>query len=322
MVPAVIVYVVAITAFLIWRGISVSPDYYVIVLLLGAIALGRWKAFVVDWLPFVALFLGYEILRGLAGSSGIAVHYTDPIDFDDFVGFGRLPTLWLQQAFYRPGVVSALDVAATIFYFLHFAYPLALGFVFWIKDRYLFRRFAAALLAMSFTAFVFYLLVPVAPPWLASQHGYLPHVEKIISHTLPSSTDWFYQHLNPNQVAAMPSLHAAFPVLGLFYALKLWGRRAWPLALWCLAVIFSIVYLGEHYLADALAGIAFAAAAYLVVEKIAGRLRKPGEADAGLGAVEPVDGQQHSGVALQVAGEAERPDGHPASAEVAAQVQD
>ncbi len=259
---------------------------------------------------------------GLAGSSGIGVHYTDPIDFDDFISFGHLPTLWLQQTFYRPGVVSALDVAATIFYFLHFAYPLALGFVFWIKDRSLFRRFAAALLAMSFTAFVFYLLVPVAPPWLASQQGYLPHVEKIISHTLPSSTDWFYQHLNPNKVAAMPSLHAAFPVLGLLYALKLWGRRAWPLALWCLAVCFSIVYLGEHYLADALAGIAFAAVAYFVVEKIAARLGKPGEADARLGAVETVHGQQHGGVALQVAGQAEGSNSHPPGPEVAAQVQD
>ncbi len=294
MVPAVIVYVVAITAFLIWRGISVSPDYYVIVLLLG----------------------------GLAGSSGIGVHYTDPIDFDNSISFGHLPTLWLQQMLYRPGAVSALDVAATIFYFLHFAFPLALGFAFWIKDRHLFRRFAAALLAMSFTAFVFYLLVPVAPPWLASQQGYLPHVEKIISHTLPSSTDWFYQHLNPNQVAAMPSLHAAFPVLGLLYAVKLWGRRAWPLALWCLAVIFSIVYLGEHYLADALAGIVFALAAYFVVETIAARLRKPGEPDAGLGTVEAVDSQQHGGVTLQVASQAERSDPHPSSAEVAAQVQD
>ncbi len=291
MVPAVILYVIAVSAFSIWRGISVSPDYFVIVLLLGAIALGRWKAFVVDWLPFVALFLGYEILRGLAGSSGIEVHYRGPIDFDDFVFLGHQPTVWLQQHLYQPGVVSVLDVIATIFYFCHFAYPLSLGFVFWIKDRALFRRFAAALLAMSFTAFVFYLLVPVAPPWLASQQGYLPHVEKIINHTLPSATDWFYQRLNPTQVAAMPSLHAAFPVLGLLYALKLWGRRAWPLALWAVAVCFSIVYLGEHYVADAVAGILFAAASYGAVEFVFRRLRKAGEANPRLSPVELVDGQ-------------------------------
>jgi membrane-associated phospholipid phosphatase len=289
MVPAVIAYVIAITAFLIWRGISVSPDYFVIVLLLGAIALGKWKAFLVDWLPFVALFLGYEILRGLAGTSGMEVHYGGVIAFDNDISLGNMPTLWLQQHLYTPGSVSPLDIVATIFYFCHFAYPLTLGFVFWIKDRALFRRFAGALLAMSFTAFVFYLLVPVAPPWLASQMGYLPHVEKIISHTLPSGTDWFYQHLNPNQVAAMPSLHAAFPVLGFLYGVKLWGWRAWPLALWAVAVCFTIVYLGEHYLADALGGVVFAGAAYLAVEFAFARLRKAREANPGLGAVELVE---------------------------------
>ena len=142
---------------------------------------------------------------------------------------------------------------------------------------------------MSFTAFVFYLLVPVAPPWLASQMGYLPHVEKIINDTLPSGTTWFYQHLNPNQVAAMPSLHAAFPVLGFLYGIKLWGWRAWPLALWALGVCFAIVYLGEHYLADALGGIVFAGLAYLAVEAAFTRLRKAGEANPGLGPIELVE---------------------------------
>jgi membrane-associated phospholipid phosphatase len=291
MVPAVILYVIAVSAFLIWRGISVSPDYFIIVLLLGAIALGRWKAFLVDWLPFVALFLGYESLRTLAGGSGMEVHYSAPIDFDDFFFLGHQPTVWLQQHLYQPGVVSVLDVLATVFYFCHFAYPLTLGFIFWLKDRVLFRRFAAALLGMSFTAFVFFLLVPVAPPWLASQVGYLPHVEKIINHTLPSATSWFYNLLYSNKVAAMPSLHAAFPVLGLLYGLKLWGRRAWPLALWCAGVCFSIVYLGEHYVADAVGGIVIAAATYWVVETAFSRLAKPGEANPRLSPVELVDGQ-------------------------------
>ena len=290
MVPAVIAYVITITAFSIWRGISVSPDYFVIVLLLGAIALGRWKVFLVDWLPFVALFLGYEILRGLAGSSGIDVHYSGPINVDNFISLGHQPTIWLQEQLYRPGSVSPIDVVATIFYFCHFAYPLTLGFIFWIKDRLLFRRFAAALLAMSFTAFVFFLLVPVAPPWLAAQQGYLPHVEKIISHTIPSGTSWFYQNLNPNPVAAVPSLHAAFPVLGLLYGVRLWGRRAWPLALWCVAVCFSIVYLGEHYVADALAGILFAWASYFVVEFVYKRLWKARKTNPSLGPVQLVDG--------------------------------
>ena len=270
LVPAVIAYVVATTAFLVWRGISVSPDYFVFILLLGAVALGRWKAFIVDWAPFVVLFLGYEFLRGFAGKTGIAPHYTEVIQLDRALGFGTLPTLFLQSNLYHGGT-TALDVVTTLFYFLHFAYPLTLGYVFWIRDRGLFRRFAGTLLAMSFSAFVFFLLVPVAPPWLASEQG-LPHVEKIISHTLPSSTDIIYKSMTPNKVAAFPSLHAAFPFLGMLYGIRLFGRRAAiPLGAWVVAVTFSIVYLGEHYLVDALGGFMFAAACFALVEWAAAR---------------------------------------------------
>ncbi|GAC1330453.1 MAG: hypothetical protein NVSMB17_07830 [Candidatus Dormibacteria bacterium] len=272
MVPAVIAYVVATTAFLIFRGISVSPDDFVFILLLGAVVLGRWKAFIVDWTPFVVLFLGYEFLRGFAGKTGIAPHYTEVIAFDRVLGLGTLPTLLLQARLYHGGGPSALDIICTLFYFLHFAYPLTLGYVFWIRDRGLFRRYALTLLAMSFGAFVFFLLVPVAPPWLASQEGLIPHVEKIISHTLPSSTDIIYKSMTPNKVAAFPSLHAAFPFLGMLYGIRLFGRRAaLPLGAWVLGVTFSIVYLGEHYVVDALGGFVLAGASFALVEWIAAR---------------------------------------------------
>ena len=287
--PAVVAYVVVVCLFSVWRGISVSPDYLLVFLLLGAVVMGRWKPFLVDWLPFLALFLGYEVLRGLAGASGIEVHYSAPIVFDTAIGRGAIPTVTLQHALFRPGQTSALDIALTFVYFLHFAFPLTLGFALWLRQRSVFRRYAAAMLVMSYAAFVFFLLVPVAPPWLAAQSGYLPHVDKIIDHTLPSSTTWLYQQMNPNPVAAMPSLHMAYPVLGLLFALRLFGRRAWPLALWCVAVAFSIVYLGEHYVADVVAGVLLAGAGFFVVESVYARLPQPGEANPGLGTVELVD---------------------------------
>jgi hypothetical protein len=95
-VPAVLAYLVVTTLFLIWRGISVSPDYFVFLLLFGAVILGRWRDFLVDWMPFIALLLGYQFLRGLAGSSGIPVHYQEVISADRFLGFGQLPGIWLQ----------------------------------------------------------------------------------------------------------------------------------------------------------------------------------------------------------------------------------
>jgi membrane-associated phospholipid phosphatase len=119
---------------------------------------------------------------------------------------------------------------------------------------------------MSFAAFVFFLFVPVAPPWTA-----VPGVVKIIDHTLPSFTDLpgvpvpatVYHWLTPNSYAAMPSLHAAYPLLGALFALRLWGWRAWPTLLYTACVWFSIVYLGEHYVVDIIGGVLVCIAAFL-----------------------------------------------------------
>ena len=85
-----------------------------------------------------------------------------------------------------------------------------------------------------------------------------------------------YTHLNPNQFAAFPSLHAAFPALAALYA---WRRYRWlSIALigWTLAVALSIVYLGEHYVVDALDGFLYVAAAAIIVEAVSRwRAQKP-----------------------------------------------
>jgi len=61
----------------------------------------------------------------------------------------------------------------------------------------------------------------------------------------------------------MPSLHAAYPMLLLLF---FWARgRPWMRALlvgYVLAMAFSLVYLGEHFVIDELAGWCAAAAVY------------------------------------------------------------
>ena len=232
-------------------------------MLIAALVLGRAKLFLADWIPFLVLFLSYEYLRGLGGKLGMPIH--DVTSLERLISFGQVPTLVLQQAFYHAGQLSWYDFAATMFYFLHFAFPLGLGYLFWVVDRRTFLRFSRALIAMSFAAFVFYLLLPVAPPWKV-----LPSVVKIIDHTLPSFTDipgipvpaTVYHWLTPNQYAAMPSLHAAYPLLGALFALRLWGRRAWPALVYTACVWLSIVYLGEHYVVDIIGAVIFAFAAF------------------------------------------------------------
>ena len=177
---------------------------------------------------------------------------------------GTDPSRWLQA---HLGSLRWLAIACTVVYFCHFVIPIAVGMVLWLVDRVQFLRFVVALLAMSFAAFVVFLLVPVAPPWLAGKHHLLPGVHSLIA--LPSAVSPFYNWLNPDAAAAFPSLHAAFPLLA---ALALWPvtRRGAALAFtWSAAVWFSVVYLGQHYVTDIIGGIVFAVGTWLVVTQVA-----------------------------------------------------
>jgi membrane-associated phospholipid phosphatase len=263
LVAVSLVYLLLVSGVMIWRGISVSPDYLLLLLVPVALLSGRFLRFLRDWVPFIALFLGYEAVRGIAPKSGIPVHYEFVITADKALFGGTDPSQWLQA---HLGSLHWLAVACTVVYFCHFIIPITVGMVLWLVDRVQFLRFTVALLAMSFAAFVVFLLLPVAPPWLAGQHHLLPGVHSLIS--LPSAVSPYYNWLNPDAAAAFPSLHAAYPLLA---ALALWPvtRRGAALGFtWCAAVWFSVVYLGQHYVTDVLGGIVFAVVTWLIMTQI------------------------------------------------------
>lgn len=258
-----LVYLLLVSGVMIWRGISVSPDYLLLILVPVALLSGRVLGFLRDWVPFIALFLGYEAVRGIAPKSGIPVHYWFVIRIDRALFGGTDPTQWLQA---HLGSLRWLAIACTVVYFCHFIVPIAVGMVLWLVDRVQFLRFTVALLGMSFAGFVFFVLVPVAPPWLAGRHHLLPGVHSLIA--LPSAVSPYYNWLNPDASAAFPSLHAAFPLL---CALALWRvtRRGAVVALvWSAAVWFSVVYLGQHYVTDVIGGIVLALATWLVMMRV------------------------------------------------------
>jgi membrane-associated phospholipid phosphatase len=88
-------------------------------------------------------------------------------------------------------------------------------------------------------------------------------------------------------VAAVPSLHAAYPVLVLLF---FWGRaRPWLRALlvaYPLAMAFTLVYGGEHYVFDVVLGWVYAVAVFAAVnafERARSRSRAPAETALALG---------------------------------------
>jgi membrane-associated phospholipid phosphatase len=63
----------------------------------------------------------------------------------------------------------------------------------------------------------------------------------------------------PNNVAAVPSLHAAFPLIACVFLIVAfgWKRAGWT-AIYPLTMWFGVVYLGEHYVFDVILGIGYA----------------------------------------------------------------
>lgn len=265
----VLVYIALTSGYLVCRHNFVSPDQFFILVLLLSVLLGRTKTFLTDWLPLVVLLFGYEYVRGLVPLINDHVHLQPMIDFDRFF-FGSVPTVALQSRYFSAGSPRWYDYAAVSLYLMHFIVPLAAAFLLWLQDRKIFREYSAGILILSYLAYLTYLIFPAAPPWLAAQAGLIPNVNRILAVTLQSLRDpiylpTIYSKLGVNQVAAVPSLHAAYPLLTALFV----GEKAPKLLPMMAAYVFSvwmaIVYLGEHYVFDVVTGVIYALAAYGLV---------------------------------------------------------
>ena len=280
---AVAAYAVLLSFLMIARGISVTPDVVVVGFGLAAILLGRGRLFLRDWIPFVALFFAYELMRGYADKFGLPIHVAEFVQIDRLIGLGTLPTTWLQGLFHS-GAASSPDNLATIsviFYFLHFPLPLAVGFLLWIHQRRVYYDFVAALILLSMAAFVTFLLLPVAPPWWAEKFGYASRILHLRFQGLADFFhfgNYFYSYaaysISSNDVAAFPSLHAAYPFLAFLFARRAFGRTGWLMLAYSACIWFAIVYLGEHWVADIIGGVIYASVAYFVVMHGPGWVRR------------------------------------------------
>jgi hypothetical protein len=270
-------YLAVTTALLIVLGIPIPPDRYFVVLLLPVLLVGRARSFVLDWSPFLLLLFSYEYLRGLAGRVG-QVHYVLALRFDTML-FGTPPSVSLQQRFAHSGSLAPYDYVAAVLYLLHFVAPLSFAFLLWMRRREEFTRFTTAFLLLSYAALLTFVAFPAAPPWLASKEGYLPEVHEQVGAVLAAFPARFhlptvYQLFDPNQVAAIPSLHAAYPLLILLFGLRFLGLKALPLAAYVAGVWLTVVYMGEHYVFDVAVGALYSLLAYTLVEHVVPRLRR------------------------------------------------
>ena len=211
-----------------------------------------------------------------------SAHTWPQLHADQWLAAGQVPTVWLQTHLWHGAAhIHWYDYALWFVYLTHFFATLLVAALLWSLRPSRFRRYMASVVTLAMLGFATYALFPAVPPWMASEQGNLPPLQRIIAivweHIPVSAMSPLFERGShyANNVAAMPSLHAAYAML---IAIFFWKGARWywriPLAVYPLAMGLALVYTAEHYVVDVLAGWIYAAAAYLIVVRMADRLER------------------------------------------------
>jgi len=289
-------YAVALVVFVATQGVPTDRlgIYGGILVFLTIVVLGRgwaaWWQMIIDWLPFQAILLAYDYSRGYASpytaeqvhaqsypvhgvtnSLGLPLHVVFPIHVDSWIGhhlgMGAMPTTWVQEHFHPTSAVPWYGVLVSLVYCSHFLVMPTVAVVLWIRNRPRFKAWMGMVIALAVAGVTTYFLFPMAPPWLADTGGVFPG--PVIGRYTSEGFDLIGLHMVGgmvsqgqylvNPVAAMPSLHMAYATLaaGFFMFGKTWWQKI-LLACYPLAMGFTLVYGGEHYVVDEIAGVLYA----------------------------------------------------------------
>ncbi len=162
---------------------------------------------------------------------------------------------------------SVMDFFAGIFYLTWVPVPILFGvYLYFKKQRAIYLQFALVFLFVNLIGFTGYYIHPAAPPWYAMEYGFEPILNT------PGNTaglgrfdallggvsvfDSIYGR-NANVFAAVPSLHSAYMVVALFYAIKNKSNLfiIITLTILMLGIWFTAVYSYHHYIIDVLLGV-------------------------------------------------------------------
>ncbi len=273
----------AILLFLVLTAIFIGlrPEHLLMAgLFLGLFFIGLpTRKLAVALLPFVIFGISYDWMR-------VCPNYeVNPIDVSglyhaelSLFGIQENGTLLTPCEYFAIHHWAVTDILAGIFYLCWVPVPIAFGiWLYLTKSRRIYLRFSMVFLLVNLIGFAGYYIHPAAPPWYAINYGFEPILNtpgnvaglgRFDALTGLNIFDSIYGR-NANVFAAVPSLHAAYMVVALVYAII---RRC----KWYVIALFSIIMVGiwgtaiytsHHYVIDVLLGIACALIGIIVFEK-------------------------------------------------------
>jgi membrane-associated phospholipid phosphatase len=195
------------------------------------------------------------------------VHVGYPVAIDRVLGLGELPNVRLQRAFGAPGRIQWRERFLIWPHWVWFAVPHSAVAYILLRHRERFPAAAVRTYAVFDLGALVYWALPTAPPWYAAREGRMGTgsgqqlaVRRMMAEY--GAEFWgdawgpLYSYIGGNPLAAMPSLHFATSVMAA-HLLSEVGRGP-GLVGWSYAALLGValVYLGEHYVVDLVAGLA------------------------------------------------------------------
>jgi membrane-associated phospholipid phosphatase len=223
------------------------------------------------WALYIGAFAIFGVVRSFADETGVPTHIEDLIAAEKTLSFGIVPTVWLQGQLFDPAQIGWVDRAAAYVHWSYFVLPHLFAAHLFLGHRHLFERYVLLWVGVLTAGLLISFIFPAAPPWAASLTGHLDPTYKVVTEVGSEFNVNLYSRFessirSSNPVAAMPSVHMAISFVVLLTAFRVnWILGVLALA-YNVAMAFSLVYAGEHYVVDIVAGALVALAVFLALE--------------------------------------------------------
>jgi membrane-associated phospholipid phosphatase len=255
-------YSIGISIYYILFGTAL--DYLPALLFLCAISLlavlGSSRRMGRYWISIISIMLSYEALQGTVGVLALSRGVVSLYSLDKML-WGFNLTGWVQSAFASPGVT----LLTSVFYSLHVPLVVATCLAVWFARRDLFGKYVTVMVLTSYAALLTFVLVPTAPPWYSGLANNL--YQTTIAAVLPRGLASFFSLAQVDKFAAFPSLHGAYAIIFSYFMVKIDRRLALISVPITIGILFSTLYLGQHYLIDLIGGAAYALVPCLIAER-------------------------------------------------------
>lgn len=260
--------------------VGLRPDhlYLISIVLIGYVIHPYSKKLVLGFLLFIIYWIIYDSMRVFPNYLFNTVRIIEPYSLEKTLfGITVNQEILSPNEFFAIHKSSFLDVLSGLFYINWVPIPLLFALYLFFKNKTMLIHFFGAFLIVNLIGFMFYYIYPAAPPWYLEKYG-----TEIIYNTPGSAAglsrfdDYFNINLfrslyekNANVFAAMPSLHAAYPIVVLLYGIRQKLRIGIVIfAVFLIGIWFSAVYSGHHYVIDLLAGALCALIGITLYEKL------------------------------------------------------